>query len=265
MDSRIYGWVRDLPQAKPMRTLKYNIAPGAKPPHVDYRDNRWCPPVYDQKRLGSCTAQAGAGGVHINALITDYKWPYTPSRMFIYYNTRKLEHHTFIDSGATISGTVEAINKYGVCPEEGNPAWSWGYSDDALHFRTKPKDACYKDAVLHRALSYQAVHLHRNDIQDSVFSKVPVLIGVSVYESFETAEVAKTGHVPVPNPGAEKLLGGHAMLIVGYDQESDVAIVRNSWGEGWGDKGYCYIPFEYLCNPDLAADFAAIELVGYSK
>lgn len=230
---------------------------------MDYRNDGICPVVYDQGKRGTCTGQAAGGAVHIKEKHANYPWQYTPSRLFIYYNTRSIEGNVWIDSGATISGTIKAMNKFGVCPEDSNPKWSWPYKDDAFTFRTKPKAECYKQAVLHRALEYQSVLLDRVDIMDAVADYNPVIIGVAVYESFE--RTGRDGIVAMPNPKIERMLGGHAMLIVGYDERKDMAIVRNSWGAKWGDSGYCYMPFDYLCNGDLAADFAVIELVGYGK
>lgn len=82
----------------------------------------------------------------------------------------------------------------------------------------------------------------------------PFVFGFSVYESFESHTVAKTGIVPMPNK-TEHLLGGHAVMAVGYDDNKQTFIVRNSWGTTWGNQGYCYMPYDYLSNPTLASDF----------
>ena len=86
------------------------------------------------------------------------------------------------------------------------------------------------------------------------------MFGFSVYESFMSPEVAKTGKVPLP-PRGEQLLGGHAVLAVGYDDSIQSFIVRNSWGPKWGMKGYCTMPYGYLTDPQLARDFWAIYTV----
>ena len=92
------------------------------------------------------------------------------------------------------------------------------------------------------------------------FQEHTIVIGISVYESFESVEVSKTGIVPIPKDG-ENNLGGHAILIVGYDDDKKCFKFRNSWGESWGDKGYGYIPYNYLTNPNLAGDFWKITLI----
>jgi C1A family cysteine protease len=88
----------------------------------------------------------------------------------------------------------------------------------------------------------------------------PFIFGFSVYESFMSQQVANTGNVPMPHNG-EAMEGGHAVMAAGYDDERRVFIVRNSWGENWGDAGYCYMPYSYLVDQDIAADLWTIRLV----
>jgi C1A family cysteine protease len=90
-------------------------------------------------------------------------------------------------------------------------------------------------------------------------SGYPFIFGFTVYDSFESDAVAKTGIVPMPSK-TELVLGGHAVMAVGYDDSKKWFIVRNSWGEDWGDKGYFYIPYDYLTNKNLASDFWTIKL-----
>jgi C1A family cysteine protease len=88
----------------------------------------------------------------------------------------------------------------------------------------------------------------------------PVVFGFSVYESFESAAVAKTGTMPMPKP-SEKQLGGHAVLAVGYDDAQERVIIRNSWGTGWGKKGCFTMPYAYITDDNLCDDFWTIRLV----
>jgi C1A family cysteine protease len=92
-------------------------------------------------------------------------------------------------------------------------------------------------------------------------SGYPFIFGFTVYESFESEEVARTGRAPMPG-GVERAIGGHAVVAVGYEEAHQRFLVRNSWGDGWGMKGYFTIPYTYLLQPDLSRDFWTIRLVG---
>jgi C1A family cysteine protease len=91
-------------------------------------------------------------------------------------------------------------------------------------------------------------------------SGFPIVGGFSVYSSFESDQVAKTGIVPMPAKN-ESQLGGHCVLIVGYDDAKQWFIIRNSWSDTWGAQGYCYMPYAYWTNPSLASDFWQIDLI----
>jgi C1A family cysteine protease len=99
-----------------------------------------------------------------------------------------------------------------------------------------------------------------HQIQGCLASGYPVVFGFSVYESFETQEVARSGVVPLPKKG-EKQLGGHAVLAVGYDDTAQSFIVRNSWGPSWGQDGYFTMPYAYVTSGQLASDFWALYTV----
>jgi C1A family cysteine protease len=91
-------------------------------------------------------------------------------------------------------------------------------------------------------------------------SGYPIVIGFTVYESFESASVAKTGAAPMPASG-EKVMGGHCVLVVGYDDSTQRFMCMNSWSTKWGQKGFFTIPYAYLTDEDLAADFWTIRIV----
>ena len=82
----------------------------------------------------------------------------------------------------------------------------------------------------------------------------PFVFGFTVYDGFESASVAKSGKLNLPKPG-EKVLGGHAVCAVGYDDKAKRVIVRNSWGTDWGMKGFFTMPYDYVSNSSLADDF----------
>ena len=209
-----------------------------------------CPVVYDQGHLGSCTANAIGFCYHFDELKQNNQSTFIPSRLFIYYNERNMEGHPNEDTGAEIHDGVQTINTIGVCPED-----NWPY--DISKFSEKPSDKCYEIAKNHQSISYQAVEQSLDQLRAAIISGFPVVFGFNVYESFESADVAKTGNMPMPKEG-EKILGGHAVALVGFDDIRNVFIVRNSWGDNWGDKGYFYMPYDFIQNTNYASDFWVI-------
>lgn len=208
--------------------------------------------------LGSCSAQTIAAALEYLQISNNLPERFTPSRLFIYFNERWIEGTTGEDDGAMLRDGIKAAVKWGACPEAGLKASSWPYSDDN-RFKIKPPAPCYKKALQHRAIKYESVPQDEYSIKYVLAQKIPVAIGFQVMSSFESDEVAKTGIMLMPQPGDQNE-GGHAVLCVGYDDSKQVFIIRNSWGL-WGDKGYFYMPYTYLLNPELASDFWAIDLV----
>ena len=244
-----YGWIKQLPDQRdflfapePMLTL---------PSVVDLRPQ--CPPVVDQGQLGSCTANSIANGHYFEQLKQKEKSSFMPSRLFIYYNERAMEGTIKSDAGADIRDGFKSIGNQGVCPET-----EWPYVIST--FKTKPSAKCFKDALVHEALKYLSVNQTVVDMQNCLAQGYPFVFGFSVYESFESDTVTKTGVVPMPAK-KEKLLGGHAVLCVGYDTPSQRFIVMNSWGTSWGMKGFFTIPMAYLTSSSLASDFWTVRLV----
>jgi C1A family cysteine protease len=238
-----FGWVRDLPDRRDFQYAAVQRITAALPPAVDLRSG--CSPVEDQGNLGSCTANAIAGALEFLELkgglpLADL------SRLFIYYNERVMEHTVQSDSGAQIRDGIKSVAKQGVCTE-----LKWPYV--ISKFKLKPTAACYTEALKHTITQYQSLG-SLADMQACLAEGFPFVFGFTVYESFESAQVAKTGTVPLPKKN-ERVLGGHAVLAVGYNDKQQRFIVRNSWGAGWGQKGYFTMPYAYLTNPQLASDF----------
>jgi C1A family cysteine protease len=255
-----YGWKPDLPD---QRDFTYAVKkPQELPTSVDLRDK--CPKiVYDQGELGSCTANAIAGAIEFDMMKQELTAA-TPSRLFIYYNERAIEGTISSDSGAQIRDGIKSVASQGVCPE-GNvgdqpPAWPYVISQ----FATQPPQPCYEAALKLKAVSYYSVTQNLADMKGCLAEGYPFVFGFTVYESFESQDVASTGNVPMPKSG-ERIIGGHAVLAVGYDDEDRVFICRNSWGDKWGDGGYFYMPYAYLIDDNFADDFWTIRLVSYLK
>ena len=247
---RKYGWRRDKPDFRDhKREIKEFTFKDTE--LVDMRDK--CPEIYDQGHLGSCTANAIAGSYEFNMIKENETKIFVPSRLFIYYNERKMEGNVKTDSGAEIRDGIKSVNRQGVVPEQ-----DWPY--DISQFTVEPPQKLYKEAQHHKAVKYERVKQDIDHIRQVVHQGEPVVFGFAVYESFESEEVAKTGKMVMPKKD-EELLGGHAVMVVGYDDKQEVMIVRNSWGTEWGDKGCFYMPYDYIKNPDLCSDFWVINRV----
>ena len=241
------GWRPDTPDH---RDVYYRaVAPVRDlPASVDLRS--LLPPVYDQGALGACTAHGIAGAMQYAQAKQGFpRW--MPSRLFIYYNEREMEGTIGQDAGASIRDGIKSINTRGVCYEE-----AWPYRID--RFAERPPDDAYMIAKNHPSVRYSRLVNLPLHLKVALAGGDVLVFGVSVYESFESEAVARSGDVPLPH-SSERLMGGHCMLAVGYD--GDQVLVRNSWGPAWGDGGYCRMPFAYLCNPDLADDFWMVQSV----
>lgn len=236
------------PDSCDTRDYLYTPKPGtvaALPASVDLRPGMTV--IRDQSNEGSCTSFALAGAVNFER----NKLKLTPiidaAPAFIYYAERTIEGTTKSDAGAMLRDGVAALAKQGVCDEKLCP-YVVG------KFATKPSAAAYQAALSSIITSYARVGQDLASMQGCLAEGFPFVVGIQVYGSFESDVVAKTGTVPMPNTRKEQLLGGHAILIVGYDSAKKVFICRNSWGTGWGMAGYFTLPFDYLTSATLASD-----------
>jgi len=274
LKKRGMGWIPDYPDFRDYteKTEEIHLVLGPKgmlkargtPVSKDLRE--WCSPVEDQGSLGSCTAQAGAGVIEYYER-KSFRRHIDASRLFLYKATRNLMKMKG-DTGAYLRTTMGAMVLFGVPPED-----HWPYTDDEKGFDKEPPAFCYAFAQ-----NYQTIKYFRHDPPgmkaDEILKQVktylskghPAMFGFTVYNSIDQAE--SSGKIPLPSP-KEKIEGGHAVVAVGYDDKMKIKnqygkiettgalLIRNSWGKEWGEKGYGWLPYEYVLR-GLAEDFWSI-------
>jgi C1A family cysteine protease len=251
---RRYGWKPDVPDHRDRiyRPRKSVQAPA----DLDMRTEQ--PPIFDQGQLGSCTGNGIAGELEAQELAQDEQLTVL-SRLFIYYNERAMEHTVSEDAGASIRDGIKSVSSQGACPES-----DWPYL--TTKFAVKPPKHCYSDARRLKAIQYSSVPQDLNSIKGALASGRGIVFGISIYDSFESDTVTKTGVVPIPEP-SEGLCGGHCVRLVGYTDNGINGIPArhfigaNSWGADWGLAGYFAIPYEYVTNPSLADDLWVVTTV----
>ena len=203
-------------------------------------------PIRDQGNEGACTAFSSVAAYDCdNSAMSG-------APQFQYYNERDIQGTIDSDSGATISIAVKALSTYGLCQEA-----TWPYSQP---FTTKPSTDAYAEASKNKALQYAHVSQTPESMKACLISGFPFVFGFTVYQSFESQDVAQTGMMPMPQPG-EQILGGHAVVCCGYDDTLQCWLIRNSWGPNWGVQGYFYMPYAYLDNNTLCSDLWVITRV----
>lgn len=240
------GCIRDSHDDRDLRFEAPEHALHSLPSQVSLIDQ--CPPVYDQGNLGSCTANAIAAAFEFD-LRKQGLADFMPSRLFIYYYERFLEHTMSEDAGASLRDGMKVINKFGVCPET-----DWPY--DIQRFAVEPSQQARVDAAKERAIAYRRIRQSTAQMKACLASGFGFVFGINVYQSFMDAN---DGNIPMPAPN-ETLLGGHALLCVGYDDATQRCEFRNSWGLSWGKQGYGTIPYAYLTSAE-ASDFWQIAVL----
>lgn len=192
------------------------------------------PKIFNQGLLGSCTANAGVAALEM--LIFDVNL--NLSRLFLYYKERELNDAVSIDNGASMRDICKALQKFGTCEENLMP-----YVEK--DFAISPKVEAIKNALKYKITSYEACY-NINDIRNSIaLLRTPVLLGMEVYNSIGKINKSAVLKEPTISSG-DFLLGYHAVLVVGYDNKKKQLLIRNSWGDKWGEGGYFYMPYAYF-------------------
>jgi C1A family cysteine protease len=250
---RYYGWVPSRPDPRDhLYSAPYECLMSL-PRSVDLRADM--PAVYDQGQTNSCVGNAVAAAI-------EYDWKRQnltvccPSRLFIYWEARRAEGWTDSDGGCIIRDAIKAVVRYGA-PHE--TLWPF----DVSQVLVRPSPAAYTDAQLRQAVQYSRVPQSLSQMRACLANKVPWVVGLTLFDGFESDEAMRTGIIDMPT--TEELragpIGGHAVLAVGYDDDAQRFLVRNSWGDEWGQGGYFTLPYAYAQSYQLASDLWRITLM----
>jgi len=257
------GWLPDVPDTRDIPFTAIFRMPRKLPARVDLRAG--CSPVEDQGSLGSCTAQALVGALEFLELcplpplsdkskIANQKSKISRfrdlSRLFVYYNERAAMGTVQEDSGAMLRTGIKTLKALGVCREN-----LWPY--EIRRFTVKPASACFAEAADHQVTAYQRLNTLA-EMKACLAMGLPFVFGFAVYEHVMSAAVARTGRIRLPGK-SERMLGGHAVMAVGYDESARLVLFRNSWGAAWGCSGYGRMPYAYLESRELCDDFWCIQ------
>jgi C1A family cysteine protease len=242
---RVYGWKKSPPDE---RDYFYKVVKPVKlPASVDLRPG--ISKTFDQGALGSCVAH-GVGSLDKFVKEKQNHRPFDPSRLFIYYEGRKLEGTIDEDSGLYVRDGMKVINKMGAPGEH-----LWPY--DISKFTQKPPKNAYINAATNQSIIYSQVPQTLTALKGCLAEGYPFTFGFEVYEYFESWEMQITGILKVPTAD-EQYLGGHCVLCVGYNTATKRFLVLNSWGEDWGLKGYFWMPNAYMTDWNLVSDIWTI-------
>lgn len=241
-----FQWVKDKFDA---RDYLYQASTSKLNDIVDLR--QYCTLIENQENLGSCTGQALAGAIEYlnkkNGRVVDV------SRLYIYYFERMYLGTINWDSGAYIRDGIKSVYNYGAPLER-----LWPYI--VSRFRLRPSNSVVQDGLKRKVTRYERI-TDLGGCINAIANGYPVTVGFLVYSSFMSNTVVRTGMMPYPNVRTESLLGGHAVLLVGYDNIRRRFIARNSWGVRWGDRGYFYMPYDVIDNRQMSDDFWIIKSV----
>jgi C1A family cysteine protease len=245
-----YGWKPSLPDPRD------HVADVSELPIYAFVDPRqeYMTAIYDQLQLGSCTANTVAAAIDADHIVSGRE-PTYPSRLWIYALERMIEGSPLLqDTGAFGRDGFKVSRQIGLVPENDYP-----YSDRPEDWSKDPRDSPLWDVRKTIKHHYKSVPRDLSAFKRVLSNRQTIAFGFSVFESFESAEVARTGVMPYPDTTREQLLGGHEVLLVGYlEDEPNYGLCRNSWNTDWGLGGYFLMPWAVLLDRAMSGDFRTI-------
>lgn len=221
------------------------------PDRVDLRS--LCSPVEDQGTINSCAANAVVGALEYHQRLAGHAVT-DLSRLYVYFNARKIGGTEAEDTGTYIHHVMASVLAFGACPEQ-----MWPYQK--AMWPTVPTKACYDTSIQFGAVSYARTGSGMG-AKAAVAAGLPVVFGVSLPHDMLTVEARDTGQVVTPRGVWPAPSGGHAMLIVGYDDTRGAWLVRNSWGPDWAEQGHFWLAYDvmtYYSTPFAFWTIGAIE------
>lgn len=238
--NRRYGWRPDVPDHRDYRfktIQRFSSLPKSIPCLTAEMA------VEDQGDLGSCTAHASTAMVEYTLGMSDL------SRLMAYYNARKLENTVRSDDGATLRSSIKGLLKTGTCLES---LWPYNVSK----FKTKPSAKAFTGAkaVVEQVSAAQLVYSRVTTLLElltALANSQPVTFGFAVPARIE--KLPKSGILSLPS-SSEAMLGGHAVLAVGYDKSNETVLVRNSWGSDWALDGYFKMKWAWFTDSRMLVD-----------
>lgn len=232
------------------RTFRPPVPEANLPSAVDLRP--WMTKVEDQGALGSCTSNALVGAVEYLAA-REHGARVDLSRLFVYFNQRLWDGYVREDVGASVSDGVRVLATLGVPTER-----SWPYLRGV--FAVQPPEPIYAEAARYRITDWWSIPIDAGAMRACLAGGFPIVFGTRVTESF--MRVPRSGVVPMPSAHDrdDARHGRHALLLVGYDDSRRHFVVRNSWGDDWGDLGYCYMPYAYVAHPQWSRNAWSLRL-----
>ena len=252
VNGRILNWKKGPQDSRDYKSVRHLSAPVELP--SEFELDRQIP-IYDQEDIGSCVSNSACACYRYEHAQVTGDFKFDPSRLFEYYNARKLQGWENEDSGAYIRDGFKAMNKWGLANES-----KWPYV--TRDFAKNPPADVYNDGLNNVTVKYAAVEQKESTIKQTLLSGAAVSFGFNVYSSFMYGswQYQSPAIMPIPKK-SEEFLGGHAVTIIGFSDSKKAFLIQNSWGTDWGNNGKFWMPYSFVLNTSECDDFWAIETI----